>query len=89
VSLGLTWAVGVILLGWAAAFGWGTKVVDLLASVYRGYAPGFAGGLVGGAWAFVDAFVAGLIVAALYNALSRGHAERMHVAPQPEVSAHA
>ncbi len=70
VALGLTWGLGIMLLGWISAFGWGARVVEVIASAYVGYASSFVGGLIGGVWGFVDAFVAGLVFAFFYNALA-------------------
>ena len=70
-SFGLAWGVSfgvyIMSLGWIAKFGWATKIVDLLSSVYLGYAPTFWGGIIGGMWAFVDAAIGGAIIAFVYN----------------------
>ncbi|HTR04498.1 MAG TPA: bacteriophage holin [Thermoanaerobaculia bacterium] len=84
LGLGLTWGLGVMLLGWIAASGWGARVVDLLSSVYLGYAATFLGGLIGGLWAFADAFVAGALFAFFYNALSGRQAAERHLSVRPE-----
>jgi hypothetical protein len=59
VAVGALWAIYVLLLGWIAAFGWGEDMVDLLSSLYIGYAPTFLGGIIGGIWAFIDGAIAG------------------------------
>jgi len=69
VAMGVTWGAGVMLLGWISATGWGSRVVDLLSSVYLGLRPTFLGGIVGGLWAFADAFVAGAVFTLVFNAV--------------------
>jgi hypothetical protein len=67
LSLGLTWAGGVFILGFASSFGYGVDIVNLLSKLYVGYAPTFTGSVVGATWAFLDAFLAGVVIAWLYN----------------------
>ncbi|MGE5276893.1 MAG: bacteriophage holin [Acidobacteriota bacterium] len=77
LGLGVTWGMGIMLLGWISASGWGARFVDVLSSLYLGYSSTFAGGVIGGLWAFGDAFLGGLVLALLYNALAgRGRAEK-------------
>jgi len=66
-ATGAVWGGGVLLLGWAAAFGWGAMLVEALASLYIGYGASFLGGIIGGLWAFVDGAIAGALIAAIYN----------------------
>jgi len=33
VALGAAWAICVLFLGWVSIFGWGTKFVEMMASV--------------------------------------------------------
>jgi len=70
VGMGATWGVGVMLLAWISATGWGGRIVDLLSSVYLGLRPTFAGGIIGGLWAFADAFVAGVLFTLVFNAVN-------------------
>ncbi len=67
VALGITWAIGAVLLAWMAAFGWGEYLVDVISSVYIGYKATFIGSIIGGLWAFFDAGVTGAIIAFIYN----------------------
>ncbi len=67
VSLGVTWAFFVLCIGWCAAFGWGTGVVETMSTLYIGYAPTWLGGLIGALWGFFDGAVAGIIIALIYN----------------------
>ena len=68
LAFGITWALGVFLLGIAAAlFEWGVPVVAVLSSVYIGYSPSFVGSVSGAVWSFVDGFIGGALLAWLYN----------------------
>lgn len=67
VALGASWGGGMLFLGWASIFGWGTKVVDVISSVYIGFAPTFLGGIIGAIWGFADAAIGGAIIALIYN----------------------
>ncbi|MDH3230496.1 MAG: bacteriophage holin [Alphaproteobacteria bacterium] len=67
VAFGAVWALGVLFLAFAAAFGWGTALVELLASLYLGYEASFLGGVIGALWAFVDGAIAGALIALVYN----------------------
>ncbi len=68
LAFGITWALGVLLLGVVAAFsGWGIPVVAVLSSVYIVYSPTFVGSITGAVWGFVDGFIGGVLIAWLYN----------------------
>ena len=67
LSLGVTWAIGMLFLGWAAIFGWGFDVVDVLATFYLGYNATFIGAIVGAVWGFVYGALTGLIIGYFYN----------------------
>ena len=68
VALGLTWAIGVVVLGLSSwLFSWGGEMAQILASIYHGYAPTVMGLLWGALWAFVDGFIGGLLIAWIYN----------------------
>ena len=69
LAWGISFGVYLMVLGWFAAFGWGTKIVDMVSSLYIGYAPSFLGGVIGGIWAFVDWTIGVAIVGWIYNAL--------------------
>ena len=69
LAWGISFSVSVSFLGWAAMFGWGVKLVDMISSLYIGYAPTFIGGIIGGVWAFFDWAIGAGIVAIVYNAL--------------------
>ena len=82
LAVGLTWALGVFVLGlMAGLFGWGVPIVAVLSSLYIGYMPSFVGSVTGAVWGFVDGFIGGVLIAWLYNRLlSR------RVTPSPAVS---
>ena len=88
LAFGLTWGIGVMLLGWVSGIGWGGRLVDVLSSVYVGYASTFLGGLIGGAWAFVDGFIAGLLLAFLYNVFAGPRSEPASILKPSEQPAH-
>ncbi len=69
LAFGITWAVAMLFVGWVAMFGWGTKVVDVLASLYIGFAPTFIGGLIGAVWGFFDGAIGAAIFVFVYNAI--------------------
>jgi hypothetical protein len=71
LSLGATWSFFMLCIGWTSMFGWGTRVVEVMSSVYIGYAPCFVGGIIGALWGFLDGAVGGLIIALVYNAVAR------------------
>ena len=71
VAFGAVWALGMLVLALAAAFGWGTALVALMGSLYVGYDASFLGGIVGALWAFVDGANAGALIALIYNAVAR------------------
>lgn len=70
-ACGVSWAIFTLFLGWVALFGWGTPIVDALASIYPGYGADLAGAIAGAFWSLIDGFVGGAIVALVYNAFVR------------------
>lgn len=72
LALGVTWAIGVFLLGIVAAWlGWGHALVHPLGSLYIGFEATLVGSLIGAIWGFVDAFIFGVILAFFYNLFNR------------------
>lgn len=72
LTLGILWALGMLLMGVASMFfGYGTEIVDMMGTVYLGAGSGsWVAILLGGVWAFVDGFVCGFLIAWVYNRLS-------------------
>lgn len=69
LSLGITWGVGVFIMGLIAyAYSYGQPFVAAVGQLYIGYAPTLLGSVIGGLIGFVDAFIGGFIIAFLYNA---------------------
>ncbi|MFQ6063015.1 MAG: bacteriophage holin [Methanosarcinales archaeon] len=69
VGLGISWAVCMLFVGWASIFGWGTKFVEIMSSVYIGFTPTFLGGIIGAIWGFIDGAIGGAIIALVYNVI--------------------
>lgn len=67
LSLGFTWAIGMLFLGWVAIFGWGIEIVDVLSSFYLGFEASFIGGIIGAIWGFVDGVITGLLIGYFYG----------------------
>ncbi len=71
VAIGVLWAFYVSCLAIVAMFGWGTALVESLASLYIGYEASLIGALIGAVWAFVDGFIAGVVIAWVYNVVAK------------------
>ena len=73
LALGIIWAVSVFLLGMIAMLlkGYCLPFVTWLGSMYIGYKATLLGSIIGAIWGFVDAGIGGVLVAWLYNKLSR------------------
>jgi len=71
IAFGVSWSVGMLFLGWVSIFGWGTKLVEVMSSLYIGYKPSFLGGVIGAIWGFVDGAIWGAIIAFVYNLIVR------------------
>ncbi|NOZ77249.1 MAG: membrane-associated protein [Euryarchaeota archaeon] len=69
-GLGVSWAVCMLFVGWASMFGWGTGVVEMMSSIYLGFAPSVLGGIIGAVWGFIDGAIGGAIIALVYNAVA-------------------
>lgn len=67
IALGCTWAISMLILGWAAIFGFYTNFVEIIASAYIGFAPTFIGGIIGAIWGFFDGAIGGFLIAIIYN----------------------
>jgi hypothetical protein len=71
IALGATWAICMLFAGWASTFGWCTKFVEVMGSIYIGFKPTFWGAIIGAIWGFFDAGIGGLIIAVIYNAVAK------------------
>lgn len=71
IAIGVLWGVYVFLAGIVAMFGWGTALVETLASLYLGYGASIIGAIIGAIWAFVDGLVAGVVIAWIYNMVAK------------------
>jgi hypothetical protein len=71
LGLGVSWAFCMLFVGWASMFGWGVKFVEMMSSVYIGFAPTLLGGIIGAIWGFVDGAIGGAIIAFVYNLVVR------------------
>ena len=73
LAVGIVWGLGLVVLGAIAmATGeWCDKAVEVLGSVYWGFAATGKGLLLGLLWGFGDGFIGTLIIVGLYNLLCR------------------
>jgi hypothetical protein len=71
IAIGVLSAIYVFFAGLFAMFGWGTALVETLASFYIGYSASIGGAIIGAIWALVDGFVAGVIIAWIYNLVAK------------------
>jgi len=68
LGVGVSWGVGVFILAMMSwQFGWGDKMMDVLASIYVGYGASLMGALKGLLWGFADGFIGGFIIAIVHN----------------------
>ncbi|MDR3492438.1 MAG: hypothetical protein P4M12_10430 [Gammaproteobacteria bacterium] len=68
LAVGFSDALYMMLFAWVALYsGYGTPMIDSIASVFYGYAPTFVGGLWGGLWGFIDGYIFGIVVGMIYN----------------------
>jgi len=69
IAAGLLWGCGVFLAGLAGAITGSYMVafVNVIGSVYPGYAPTYIGSVIGGVWALLDGAIAGGLLAYIYN----------------------
>ena len=67
-AFGLLWAIGWLLVGWAGwKWGYGVPLINVMGSVYYGYAPTLLGGVYGAIWGFIDAFIFCFLAILVYN----------------------
>lgn len=71
LTLGIVWSLCVLIMGIFAMFGYCVPIVELIGSMYIGYKATIIGSIIGAVWGFFDAGIGGLIVAWIYNKLSK------------------
>lgn len=67
LAAGITWGIGVFLMGLISGAGVGLGFVNLLGTMYLGYQPGIVGSIIGLIYGIIDGFIGGFIFAYLYN----------------------
>jgi len=71
LASGLLCAIGMIALAIAAAFGWGTAIIEAINTFYIGYSATPLGAVIGAIWGFIDGAIGGAIFAAIYNKFAK------------------
>ncbi|MGA2090873.1 MAG: bacteriophage holin [Endomicrobiales bacterium] len=72
LAMGIMWGISMFLLGLLTMEnGLGSGIEQVLATMYIGYKPTVMGSIIGGIWGFIDAGVGGMLLAWLYNRLSK------------------
>lgn len=72
VAIGLTTAIAMFITGilsWQYDFG--TPILNLMSSIYIGFAPTLKGSFIGAGCGFVDGFICGILIAFFYNGCSK------------------
>ena len=67
VAFGVITAFFMLFISWAAMFGWGGEMVDLMSTYYIGTSASWLGGIIGAIWGFIDGAICGAIIAWIYN----------------------
>jgi hypothetical protein len=68
LTCGVLWGGCLAFLAFIAmSFDYGTPLLDLLSTVYRGTSPTVPGMVAGFLWGFVDGVICGFLFAKLYN----------------------
>lgn len=71
LALGIAFGIGTFIVGILSMFGIGESFVVALSTIYIGYDSTFIGAVAGSLWGLVDGFIGGVLIAWLYNQLSR------------------
>lgn len=69
MAMGVLTAIFMFLFGLLAIWGYGATYVELVGSIYIGYAATFVGAILGAIWGFVEGFIIGYLFAWLYNCM--------------------
>lgn len=65
---GVLWGVSMFVMTWVNQWcGYGTEFLNLIATVYPGYALSAMGSFIGLAWGFADGFIGLFLLGWLYN----------------------
>lgn len=69
-SFGIAWLILIFIIGIISSLSnWGVEFVNLVSSIYPGFAPTFLGSIIGGIWGFLSGLVWGGIIGSFYNKL--------------------
>lgn len=72
LACGIVWGAAMLSLGLLNTFSdWGYGIEGAMATLYIGYTPTLLGSIIGGIWGFADAGIGGIVLAWLYNKLSK------------------
>lgn len=71
LALGIALGVGIFIMGIISMFGIGEGAVQAFSTIYIGYDSTLIGAVAGSLWGLVDGFIGGVLIAWLYNQLSR------------------
>lgn len=71
LACGITFGLGMFIFALMAMKGFGTEMMPLIQSVYKGTDATFMGAIAAGLWGFLDAFIGGGIFAFVYNWLQK------------------
>jgi len=72
LSLGVVWGLSVFIITiLALQFGYGIELLIMLTGLYPGFAISYPGAFLGLIYGFVDGVLTGLIVAWVYNRLTK------------------
>ena len=68
LALGILAGLCMLILTWLSIlWGYGTEILNLMASIYPGYTLTWGGSFVGLIYGFIDGLIGGYIIAWLYN----------------------
>jgi hypothetical protein len=68
VAFGVTWGLGVFLLGIFNIYGdWGGALLDVLSSLYIGFDYTIKGAFIGLLWGLAEGFICGTLIGCFYN----------------------
>lgn len=72
LACGIVWSFAILVMGLInMASTWGSGWVQLMSTLYPGYASTVLGSIIGAVWGFVDAGIGGLVLAWLYNKFAK------------------